>query len=164
MGFLRFLERVLDTDMHHYRAVCRAVGGTVVKLTLRNAIVAGSNLELTYGWDNQLSYEQADQLDTRARAFLNCTVRKAAEAGGLTCRRGPSEIRLAGQPIPAWYLEGRSQETLVVNSQFDPGERLDFLTIGPPIADIHAIVHMSYDPVAEALKKSYERMYREIAV
>jgi|GEM_PF-3892290 len=151
----------------HFETTRQIVGGPDCVLHLREIEIDGPNIFLEYGWNEHLSDAQADGVDTKARAFLNCAVGTAAELAGLSCGVGPNAHSLGmpnGQmnPIPGWYLPQRQQPTYVVNSQFDAATRSVYFTIGTPQVRVDTLGQ--HDPVSERLAAAFQQAFSEIHV
>jgi hypothetical protein len=88
----------------------------------------GPFLDLVYGWADSLSDKEADDLDTRARAYISCAIYDAARTAGLPCNPGPHH----GQR-PSWVIGGGRTPISLVNAGFDVSDRTWFMQVGPGI-------------------------------
>lgn len=155
------------TTQRHFLGAQQMVGGPPCVLYLKHIDVEGPNCLLEYQWKEQLDALQADGVDTKARAFLNCAVGAAARVASLSCREGTSEHFLKmpnGEfnAIPGWYLEDRDQPTYVVNSQFDVAAKSVYFTIGTP--QIRSDSFDQHDPVTERLAAAFQQAFAEVHV
>jgi len=155
--------RSMIMDIDHYDAVLSRFPGPLCPLQLIAAESNGPNLLLVYQWSNSLTAKEADNVDTRARAFVNSAVGFAAIAQWVGCRNGPNDASLLGVPIPGWYLEDRQQPTYVQNSQFDTDQKTVQLTLGPRFIDARGDNLLS-DPVSSGLKASFKTFFTTISV
>lgn len=110
----------------HYTRTTQTVGGEPHQLTLGEVSVEGAVVVLTYRWDEVLSYQEADRLDTRARAYVSCAIRDAAIGAGLSCETGPPH----GQR-PSWKIAGAGVPVSLMAAGFDVGEKVCWMHVGP---------------------------------
>lgn len=114
----------------HYNEIFRQAQGKKCELKLIHADVEGRYVSLAYQWEAELSYEEADKLDSRARAYIACAIYDAAIVASLFCLPdSPHGIR------PSWCIEGKRMITLV-NAGFDFSNKTCFMQIGPGIASL----------------------------
>lgn len=116
----------LLTHSQHYDETALRAKGEKQELTLARIGTEGPFLNLVYRWTCQLSDEEADNLDTRARAYVVCAIYDAARTAGLSCDRGP----LHGQRH-SWLIGGERTPISLVNAGFDVSEKTCFMQVGP---------------------------------
>ncbi|MBL8809853.1 MAG: toll/interleukin-1 receptor domain-containing protein [Planctomycetaceae bacterium] len=162
----REAERIDDGESaaaSHYRAVQMTVRLPKCRLTLVAAEVEGPNVHLTYHWSEDLSHEQADNLDTCMRAFINSRIGDVAMHSDIPVRLNWGTESLKGVPIPLWQLGHRDQATFVVNSQFDVNEKLITLTVGSRFVQLQ-FNDGSHDQVSIGLYKGFLSLLTEIEI
>ncbi|HCS54071.1 toll/interleukin-1 receptor domain-containing protein [Rubinisphaera sp.] len=147
----------------HYRAVRMSVGPPNCHLTLAAAEPEGSNVYLAYRWSEQLSQEQADQVDTCVRALINSKIGDIATPNDISVRLNWGEESLNGAPIPLWFLDHRNQPTYVVNSQFDMEQKIISLTVGSRFVPTGLDEDM-HDPTSIGLYKGFMSLLTEIEI
>lgn len=113
------------TYAEHYEQTLRQVQGVTQRLSLIHAELDGTVVALTYRWTAELSHEEADRLDTRARAYVACAIYDAAITAGLTCQPGSPY----GQR-PSWIFRGESMPVSLINAGFDVADKTCFMQIG----------------------------------
>lgn len=69
-----------------YEETCLNAPGGKSDLTLIHAAAEGPFVNLVYQWKGELSHAEADDLDTRARAYIACAIYDAAITAGLSCQ------------------------------------------------------------------------------
>lgn len=124
----------------HYHETCRQASGKICELSLLHATVDDGPVPglghqivtLVYEWSANLSYEHADRLDTRARAFIACAIFDAATTAGLSCEAGP----LWGKR-PSWIIAGERTPVSLVKAGFDVANKTCFMQIGACITSPH---------------------------
>lgn len=128
--FRRILQLMLCrlTYPKHYNQTVRQALGEKRELTLIHATAEGPFVNLVYRWEGELSYDEADRLDTRARAYIACAIYDAARTDGLFCLPGPPH----GQR-PTWCVEGERMPISLVSAGFDVSDKTCFMQIGPGI-------------------------------
>jgi hypothetical protein len=109
----------------HYEKTSRQAPGDTQRLTLIQSDADGPGVALVYRWTAELSHEEADRLDTRARAYIACAIYDAATAAGLRCEPGPPHGRR-----PAWFLPGERMPVSLINAGFDTSDKTCFMEIG----------------------------------
>jgi len=114
------------TYPEHYEQTSDQAQGRKQRLTLIRSVVDGPGVTLVYIWTADLSHEEADRLDTRARAYIACAIFDAATTAGLTCQPGPPH----GQR-PAWQFPKDRLPVSLINAGFDVSEKTCFMQIGP---------------------------------
>jgi hypothetical protein len=114
------------TYPQHYDETTRRAGGDKCELALVHVEAEGPFLNLVYQWADSLSEQEADNLDTRARAYVACAIYDAAKMAGLSCESGPPH----GQR-PSWLFGGGRTPISLVNAGFDVSDRTCFMQVGP---------------------------------
>ena len=114
------------THPQHYNQTARQAPGEKCELALIHAAVEGPFVNLVYQWKAELSDDEADKLDTRARAYIACAIYDAAMTAGLSCRPGPPH----GQR-PSWHIGGERTPISLVNAGFDVSDKTCFMQVGP---------------------------------
>lgn len=117
-----------STQRDHYERTMQTVGGEPRQLTLADVSVEGPVVILVYRWSEDLSYQEADRLDTRARAYVSCAIRDAAIGAGLSCEAGPPH----GQR-PSWKIAGEGVPTSLMTAGFDVGKKVCWMHVGPTL-------------------------------
>jgi len=102
------------TYPEHYEETCLHAPGGKADLKLIHAAAEGPFITLVYQWKGNLSRAEADDLDTRARAYIACAIYDAAATAGLSCQPGPPH----GQR-PSWHITGERMPISLVNAGFD---------------------------------------------
>ncbi len=113
------------TYPQHYEQTSRKALGDKCHLKLVQTSAEGGLVALVYRWSASLSEDEADRLDTRARAFIACAIYDAATAAGLACQVGPPH----GQR-PSWRIEGERTPVSLVNAGFDIADKNCYMQIG----------------------------------
>lgn len=113
------------TYPEHYEQTLRQAQGVKQRLSLINAELDGTVVAMTYRWTAELSHEEADRLDTRARAYVTCAIYDAATTAGIACQPGPPH----GQR-PSWILGSERMPISLINAGFDLAEKTCFMHIG----------------------------------
>lgn len=116
------------TYSQHYDQTSRKVPGRMQVLTLIHATMDGLFINLVYQWKRELTDAEADDLDTRARAYIACAIYDAATAAGLTCQPGPPH----GQR-PSWYIRGERMPISLVEAGFDMSDKTCIMRVGPGV-------------------------------
>jgi hypothetical protein len=116
----------LLTHSQHYDETALRAKGEKRELTIVHVKAEGSFLNLVYQWKDSLSDKEADNLDTRARAYIVCAIYDAAKTAGLACDPGP----LHGQR-PSWLIGGGRTPISLVNAGFDMSDKTCFMQVGP---------------------------------
>lgn len=145
------------THAEHYMQAKLGAPGDPQLLTLVRSGTEGPFVTLTYQWQNELSYAQADNLDTRVRAYITCAIYDAAVAAGLKCKPGPPHGRR-----PSWLIAGRRGYTSLAGAGFDAGEKVCWLQIGPGMLSRDDF--SSEDQVAQRLAHSFQKQFAQISV
>ncbi len=114
------------THPKHYEVTTWAAPGERRQLSLVRAATDGALVTLVYRWGSELSSQEADRLDTRARAFVACAIYDAAIAAGLQCDPGPPH-----GSRPAWRILGETTPVSLVGAGFDVADRTCFMRVGP---------------------------------
>lgn len=140
----------------HYKTT-QKVGGAPHQLTLSEVSQEGPIVALVYRWDGDLSYEEADKLDTRARAFVSCAIRDAAIGARLSCEAGPPH----GQR-PSWKIAGQGVPISLVTAGFDIEEKVCWMQVGP-IIGIGGRPSGS-ESVAAELARGFQAKFQRITV
>ena len=110
----------------HYEQTARQAPGDKCEMSLVDAAMEGEFVTLVYRWALDLSHEEADRLDTRARAYIACAIYDAATIAGLSCQPGPPHASR-----PSWHLEGERMPVSLVNAGFDTSDKTCFMVVGP---------------------------------
>lgn len=158
-GWLKRGGRVGGNDpkqWDHYKTT-QKVGGAPHQLTLSEVSLEGPIVALVYRWDEDLSYEEADKLDTRARAFVSCAIRDAAIGARLSCKAGPPH----GQR-PSWRIAGQGVPISLVTAGFDVEEKVCWMQVGP-VMGIGGMPSGS-ESVAAELAKGFQSNFERITV
>jgi hypothetical protein len=132
----------------HYRETSSKAPGSLRELALTRTQVAGSCVRMIYTWSEDLEYQEADNLDSRVRAFVACAIPDAAADAGLACQAGPQ----FGQR-PAWFVAGVPMPVSLVQGAFNVDAKACMVTVGPivvrgPSVDSRGMPTM--DPMARA--------------
>lgn len=114
------------TYPQHYEQTARQAPGNKCDLYLIHSAVDGPMVNLVYQWKPLLSDDEADRLDTRARAYIACAIYDAAITAGLSCQPGAPH----GQR-PSWHIGGERMSISLVNAGFDVSDKTCFMQIGP---------------------------------
>jgi hypothetical protein len=142
------------TYPRHYIETAEKAPDSRRELTLLRAFTDGSLITLIYRWEAELSWDEADRLDTRARAYITCAVYDVVVAVGLKCTPGPNHgIR------PTWRIGKDSFPLTLVDAGFDVSDRTCFMRIGPPailMGQPHVIGH------AEKLVTGFESEFSKL--
>ena len=144
------------THSQHYDETARQAPGSKCELTLVHVGVEGPFLNLVYQWHDNLSDQEADRLDTRARAYIACAIFDAAETANLSCDPGPPH----GQR-PSWRICGARTPISLVNAGFDVSDKTCFMQVGP------GMVAMTARQQGENLSKlaaGFQSQFSRIAV
>jgi hypothetical protein len=146
-GWLRRRSASLAFPAHYLQTAKRAPGQPR-EMTLAGTQGAGSWFRMAYTWGEDLSHQEADNLDSRLRAFIACAIHDAAGAAGLACQAGPPH----GQR-PAWFIEGGAIPVSLVQGAFDVDRKTCLVTVGPigakgPMLDSRGMPAM--DPMSRA--------------
>ncbi|WP_157237752.1 TIR domain-containing protein [Desulfobacter curvatus] len=149
----------------HYVAAWQALGRKTVSLEieLNQLTLEVFGLRLAYSWKECLSTTDADQMDTRLRAFVNCIVGSTAEAAGLCCRatKSPGKLRSVPVAIPGWHLEGFPLMPVhVIASRFNVADQLVHIDVG--IAFTVGLPNVP--PGAERLLRQFRNQWRRLVV
>lgn len=140
----------------HYSRTTQTAGGEPHQLTLDEVSVEGPVVVLVYRWDEDLSYQEADRLDTRARAYASCAIRDAAIGAGLSCEAGPPH----GQR-PSWRIAGGIPISLMA-AGFDVGEKICWMRVGPTLGI--GVMASGSESVAAGLAKGFRSHFKQITV
>ncbi|MBP8953179.1 MAG: hypothetical protein KBI47_12360 [Armatimonadetes bacterium] len=111
---------------------------------------------LVYRWAADLSYDEADRLDSRARAFIACAVYDAARAARLPCQPGPPHGRR-----PAWMFRGVRVPVSLIDAGFDTEQKTCYMCLGPSIMTLEPSGVALY---AQQLVKGFRARFSEIVV
>lgn len=141
----------------HYNRTTQTVGGEPHQLTLDEVSVEDPVVILVYRWDEDLSYQEADRLDTRARAYVSCAIRDAAIGVGLSCEAGPPH----GQR-PSWKIAGEGVPISLMAAGFDVGEKVCWMHVGPVIG-IRGRPSKN-ESMAAGLAKGFQSHFEQILV
>jgi len=114
------------TYPQHYDHKARQAPDRMRELALIHAAIEGPFVNLVYRWKAELSNEEADKLDTRARSYIACAIFDAATTAGLRCQPGPPH----GER-PSWYIGGEKMPVSLVNAGFDVSDKTCFMQVGP---------------------------------
>ena len=114
-------------------------------------------MNFVYQWHDELTHPQADNLDTRLRAYITCAIYDFAVAAGLGCLPGP----LHGQR-PSWQIAGHSGYTSLIGAGFDTDEKICWLQIGPGMMDLNE--SLSGNKVTQQLSLSFKQHFAQISV
>jgi hypothetical protein len=159
-GWLRRRSSSLSFPAH-YRQTSKRAPGRPHDLTLSETRGAGSWFRMTYAWSGDLAFQEADNLDTRVRAFIASAIPDAAVAAGLACQAGPPH----GQR-PSWFIGGGSMPVSLVQGAFDVEQKKCQVTVGPigaggPSLDSRGMPTL--DPMARAGKDSRDETAERLA-
>lgn len=103
----------------HFKQTSTKAPGNKCELTLINAEEEGPTVHLTYQWKDYLSYSEADNLDTRLRAYIACAIYDAGTIAGLLCEPGmPHGER------PAWHINKERIPISLINADFDVSNKI----------------------------------------
>jgi len=116
------------TYPQHYTETARSAPGMKQKLKLVHIEAEGSFLTLVYEWKENLSYREADNLDSRARAFIACAIYDAARGAGMSCKAGPPHGKR-----PSWMVGNSNMPISLVGAGFDVEKQICFMQVGPPV-------------------------------
>jgi tetratricopeptide (TPR) repeat protein len=144
------------THPKHYEVTAWAAPGERRQLSLVRAATDGALVTLVYRWGSELSSQEADRLDTRARAFVACAIYDAAIAAGLQCDPGPTH-----GSRPAWRILGETTPVSLIGAGFDVADRTCFMRVGP------VAVSRGQSPVlrcAAALVDGFESTFSSMTV
>lgn len=145
------------THAEHYKQAKLGAPGDPQLLTLVRSGTEGPFVTLAYQWQKELSYAQADNLDTRVRAYITCAIYDAAVAAGLKCQPGPPHGRR-----PSWLIAGCRGYTSLAGAGFDADEKVCWLQIGPGMLSRDEL--LSEDQVAQRLAHSFQKQFAQISV
>ncbi len=142
--------------MQHYHDEVAAVGGDPCTVTLEHVQAGDRSIELTYRWHEELSFQEADKLDSRLRAFMACAVYDAAVRAGLQCTKGPPHGRR-----PSWFIKGIPVAFGLQSAGFDAdkkwcGLKLGYLLLGPGLD--------ASSKTMKKLAKSFQKHLSELTV
>jgi hypothetical protein len=152
----KILKKRNLTYPRHYEETVRQAFGEKCELTLIHADVRGPHFNLVYQWESELSYEEADRLDSRARAYISCAIYDAATAVGLSCQPD-----LPHGQRPSWCIEDERMITLV-NAGFDVSNKTCFMQIGPGIFRTkESLMAKGY---CKGLIEGFQTLFRKIKV
>jgi hypothetical protein len=112
--------------MKHYHEERERVGGERIEVRLEQVFSDGVSVNMVYRWQEDLSHQQADQLDSRLRAYITCAICDAASEAGLKCRSGPDHGRR-----PSWMITPHLVPFSLQQAGFDVTEKVCWLSIGP---------------------------------
>jgi len=113
------------TYPRHYDETALRAPGERSDLSLIHAVTDGASVSLAYRWVADLSAQEADRLDTRARAHVACAIYDAAISAGLGCEPGPPH-----GSRPSWLIPGEAAPISLVFAGFDVAEKTCFMEIG----------------------------------
>ncbi|MHB9024168.1 MAG: hypothetical protein ACYC7E_08325 [Armatimonadota bacterium] len=113
------------TYPEHYEQTFLQAPDTKQRLTLIHSEADGPGIVLVYKWMAELSPEEADRLDTRARAYITCAIYDAATTAGLSCQPGPPHFQR-----PAWRFPGERVPVSLIYAGFDVSDKTCFMQIG----------------------------------
>lgn len=150
------ISKINLTYPQHYEQTVRDAAGKKYELTLIHADVICPYVNLIYQWKTELSYEEADELDTRARAYIACAIYDAATAAGLFCQPDYHH----GQR-PSWNIEGERMISLV-NAGFDVSNKTCFMTIGPGM--LRTKESLMVERYCNGLIEGFQTLFRKIRV
>ena len=114
------------TFHEQYEQTCLCAPGGKCAIKLIDATLEGPGVSLVYQWSAVLSDEEADRLDTRARAYIACAIYDAASTARLISQPGP----LHGQR-PSWRFPGEHTYVSLIHAGFDVTDKTCFMHIGP---------------------------------
>jgi len=143
----------------HYMEERQQVGGPPCQLVLGDAQITGPAVGLFYHWQDDLSDEDADRLDSRLRAYVACAIYDAAVQGGLRCVPGPPHGRR-----PSWRIRGESFLRSLTDGGFDNEQKQCFAEIGPGVAPMEVILSSVQGPISQILADAFRAHFRRIAV
>ena len=112
----------------HYMQTVHYIGGEKCELTLVHVGTEGPFVNLAYQWEESLSDQEADKVDTRARAYITCAIYDAAITARLSCKPGP----LHGQR-PSWYIGEEKMPISLVSAGFEVSDKTCWMLVGPGI-------------------------------
>jgi hypothetical protein len=141
----------------HYERTVQNVGGEPRQLTLSDVDVEGAVVALVYRWSDDLNYEEADRLDTRARAYVSCAIPDAAIGAGLSFEAGPPH----GQR-PSWKIAGGSVPISLMAAGFDVREKCCWMHVGPTMGVSGK--PSGRDSVAKGLASGFQSRVGQITV
>ncbi len=141
----------------YYSSVAHNTGGTLCRIKLSQAENDDNCVALTYHWTEDLTYEQADKLDSRVRAYMSSVIYDAAKLGGIKCKRGPRH-----GSRPSWYLQGADVPLSLISAGFEYDEKVCWIIIGPIMA-IQGVLP-GYVSTAWKLAHSFNANFRQIIV
>jgi hypothetical protein len=147
------------THDEHYRTVSAKAQGRPIALALASVQASGPFVALVYRRKEPLSHREADDLDTRVRAYIACAIYDAAIGAGLSCRKAPPH-----GSRPAWLIGNRSVPTSIVNAGFDAEDRECFVEVGPGTTRLDTSSVAGEDPVAVRIAVGFEKCFNEILV
>lgn len=141
----------------HYIDVFSNAGHVFCPLILDQAENEGPCVNLVYHWEIDLTHEEADQLDSRARAFVSCAIYDAAKLDKIKCKRGPLHGRR-----PSWLFKDVIVPISLMSAGFDYDAKKCWMTVGP----IYAIrgVLPGYVSIAWQLARAFKTYFSEITV
>lgn len=110
----------------HYEIMSNTTAGSKHELVLQQAAAVGPVVSLSYKWNEDIDHQEADNLDSRARAFIACAVYDAATRAGLSCRIGPPFGKR-----PSWLIANEQIPYSLIQAGFDTDEKVCWMHVGP---------------------------------
>ncbi len=148
---------IRPTYLQHYEQVAQSAAGQPCELTLAEVAEQGPYVTLIYRWRDDLTYEEADRLDSRVRAYVTCAIYDAAISTGMSCQPGPSH----GQR-PSWLIAEQNIPISLVSAEFDNSERVCRLLVGPIMTILKSGMPRGPDPVARKLAQAFQSCFARI--
>ena len=141
----------------HYLSTSRNASGNPCKLILERSMAEGPVVHLTYRWISDLSDQEADHLDSRARAFIACAIYDAAVGANLVCQPGPQHGKR-----PGWIIEAEPVPVSLMSAGFKVPEKICWMKVGPILA--RDGIPVGSVLVAEKLAGRFQALFQEITV
>lgn len=146
------------THPDHYEKTMQKAPGKKCRLRLIHADAESARVTLVYKWDMDLDSDEADKVDTRARAYVACAIYDAARRAGLMCQPGP----LHGQR-PAWLFAGENIPVSLVKADFDVSDKTCFMQVGSVMVRLDE-QHQSSPSYGKKLIAGFRSQFSEINV
>ena len=144
----------------HYLEVSSKAPGERQSLELVRSEVQGPFVLLAYQWTSDLTYEEADNLDSRMRAYAACTIYDAAIESRLPCRAGP----LHGMR-PSWLIGDLMTPISLAEAGFRFSDKICELSVGPVVIALRDPKALDdIQVIAGALRGAYDRRFRNVSV
>jgi hypothetical protein len=130
-------QETVETALHiasltydfHYKEALKNASGSHHQLELIEVSDNSPFVNLIYRWKDNISYEEADNLDTRLRAYIACAIYDVAISAGMSCRSGP----IHGNR-PSWIIDKQTLPVSLIDAGFNYAHKDCNLTIGPIIS------------------------------